>query len=150
MDSNGHTVTNVEAPAGKMKLEGSSNNRLRNVRLATLDFQFNGSTVDNRIEDSSISSVTKGSTVMSNQAWVNNREMPVGYKQSGQVSLVAGTTTIASNIVKAGSVIRVSRFSAGGVMGHLSVGTIIDGVSFVINSTDVGDTSEVVWEILDL
>jgi hypothetical protein len=70
---------------------------------------------------------------------------------SGTAVLVAGTVTVAHTEVTASSRIAIWRQVAGGTLGHLSVGVITAGTSFVINSSDVADTSTVgylIWEPL--
>jgi len=68
--------------------------------------------------------------------------------KSGSVALVTGTATVSTTFAKTGSIIRLSRQAAGGTLGHLSVGTITDSTSFVINSSSATDTSTIFWEIL--
>lgn len=63
-------------------------------------------------------------------------------------AMVAGTTTVTTSAVTASSVIITSRATLGGTPGHLSVGTITAGTSFVINSSSGTDTSTVAWMIL--
>lgn len=70
-----------------------------------------------------------------------------GGATSGTAVLVAGTVTVSTAAVAAGSKIRVSRTVAGGTLGHLSVGTITAGTSFVVNSSSASDTSTVLWRI---
>jgi hypothetical protein len=46
------------------------------------------------------------------------------------------------------SVILVTRKTAGGTPGFISVGTIVDGISFQINSANPLDESQVYWVII--
>lgn len=62
-------------------------------------------------------------------------------------AMVAGTTTVNTSRVAVDSVILVSHRTAGGTLGHLSIGTIVDGTSFVINSSSNTDTSTIDWVI---
>jgi hypothetical protein len=64
-----------------------------------------------------------------------------------QAVLVAGTKTVNTARVQAGDTIHLTRVLAGGTLGHLSVGTIVAGTSFVINSSSGTDTSTVFWSI---
>lgn len=66
---------------------------------------------------------------------------------SGTATLVAGAVTVSTVEVRTGDTIRVSRLAAGGTLGHLSVGTITNATSFVVNSSSGTDTSVVHWEI---
>lgn len=62
---------------------------------------------------------------------------------SGTAVLVAGTVTVNHNLVTANSRIIIWRQVAGGTLGNLSVGAIVAGTSFVINSDNATDTSTV-------
>lgn len=69
---------------------------------------------------------------------------------AGTATLVAGTATVSSTLVQAGSKVFFSRNTPGGTVGELSApsASIVPGVSFVINSDNAGDTSTVNWWIL--
>lgn len=67
----------------------------------------------------------------------------------GQATLVAGTVTVSTTAVTANSRIFLTCAVVGGTQGILSVGTITAGVSFVINSNSVIDTSTVNWLIFE-
>jgi hypothetical protein len=66
----------------------------------------------------------------------------------GTATLSGGSATIPTPEIRSGDVISVSRSASGGTLGHLSVGSISGGSSFVINSTNAADTSTVFWEIV--
>lgn len=68
----------------------------------------------------------------------------------GTATLVAGTKAVSTTAVKTGDIIKVSCNTPGGTVGFLSAptGSIVDGTSFVINSSSATDTSTVNWEIL--
>ncbi len=68
-------------------------------------------------------------------------------KKMGVATLVAGTVTVSNTYVVANSIIQLTCQSVGGTQGMLSVGTIVAGTSFVIDSSDVADTSIIYWEI---
>ena len=72
-----------------------------------------------------------------------------GGAMSGTATLVGGTVTVTTAAVAAGSKILLSRQATGGTAGHLSVGTITAGTSFVINSSSGTDTSTVYWRIME-
>lgn len=70
--------------------------------------------------------------------------------RAGLATLVGGTVTVATTAVAAGDRILFARQTTGGTLGHLSAPTasIVAGTSFVINSSDVADTSTVYWTIV--
>lgn len=84
-----------------------------------------------------------------------------GANSAGTVTLVAGTATIATTSVTASSKIRIYRQGVGATgaaaTGHLCIGTITGGTSFVINSVSAADAtalattdvSVVFWEIVN-
>lgn len=65
------------------------------------------------------------------------------------LALSSGTITINTTRVTSSSVILLTHATSSGTLGILSVGTIINGTSFVINSTDSSDTSTVNWLIIN-
>lgn len=65
----------------------------------------------------------------------------------GTAVLVAGTVTVNTTEVLTGDIVLLNRTTAGGTLGDLSVGTITNATSFVINSNNAADTSTVAWEI---
>lgn len=66
----------------------------------------------------------------------------------GRAVLVAGTVTVNTTAMVTASEVFLSRRIAGGTLGHLSVGTVVSGTSFVINSSDAADTSTICWLIV--
>ncbi len=66
---------------------------------------------------------------------------------SGTAVLVAGTSTVSNTEVVASDTIILTRILLGGTAGHLSIGTITAGTSFVINSSSNSDTSTIYWKI---
>ena len=67
---------------------------------------------------------------------------------SGTAVLVAGTVTVANTKVLSTDVIHLTRQVTGGVVGHLTVGAIVDNTSFVIDCAVNTDTSTVGWTIV--
>lgn len=67
----------------------------------------------------------------------------------GQATLVGGTVTVNTTAVTAASLIFVTVATPGGTQGNLSIGTIVAGTSFVINSTSGTETSVVNWWIVN-
>jgi hypothetical protein len=66
----------------------------------------------------------------------------------GLATLVAGTATVSTTEIRTGDRVRLTRQTLGGAVGHLSLGAITNGVSFVINSSSATETSTVFWEIV--
>jgi len=67
----------------------------------------------------------------------------------GTATLVGGTVTVNTTAVTASSKVFLSIETFGGTSGMLEVGTITAGTSFVINSSNVLDTSDVNWWIIN-
>ena len=65
----------------------------------------------------------------------------------GQTTLVGGTKTVANTLVTALSQIFLT--VVGTAAGRISLGTIVPGVSFDINSTEAADTNVVNWWIIE-
>lgn len=70
---------------------------------------------------------------------------------AGSVALVGGTATVSTTSVTASSLIFLTDATTGALtnIGNPTVGTIVAGTSFVINSTNVLDTSTVNWWIIN-
>lgn len=64
-------------------------------------------------------------------------------------AMTAGTITISTTAVTSSSLIFLTNAVVGGTPGILSVGTIVNGTSFVINSSSATDTSQVNWLIIN-
>lgn len=71
-----------------------------------------------------------------------------GFTQTGTISLVSGTATVANTSVSAGSVFFLTNNAISGIQGALSIGTVTPGVSFVINSSSASDNSKIAWGFL--
>jgi hypothetical protein len=65
----------------------------------------------------------------------------------GRAVLVAGAATVATTEIQAADNVILSRVLTGGTTGQLSVGAIVAGESFVINSSASTDTSTIYWKI---
>lgn len=78
-------------------------------------------------------------------------QLPSSNTSIGTATLVAGTVTVSTVSAKTGSRIFLSVNTPGGTQGFLSApsASIVNGVSFVINSTNVADTSTVNWWIIN-
>jgi hypothetical protein len=70
---------------------------------------------------------------------------------SGTATLASGTVTVSTTLVKAGAKIFVSVNTPSGTQGFLSApaSSIVEGTSFVINSTSATETSTVNWQIIN-
>lgn len=67
----------------------------------------------------------------------------------GTATLVGGTVTVATTAVKTGAIIMLTRKTPHGTAGDLSLGAIVDSTSFVINSANGADTSDVNWFVIN-
>ena len=65
----------------------------------------------------------------------------------GVASLVGGTVTVNTIEIRTGDRVTLVRQTAGGALGEISLGTITNAASFVINSGNAADTSTVFWRI---
>lgn len=70
-------------------------------------------------------------------------------KRMGQSTLVAGTVVVANTSVTANTRIFISRETAGGTLGHLSISARSAGVSFTILSSSNADTSTINWLLVE-
>jgi hypothetical protein len=98
-------------------------------------------TVDRLQVDGSLNLVTAGGKV----------KIATGTNASVGVSaaMTAGTITISTTAVTASSRIFLTHATIGGTAGVLSVGTIVAGTSFVINSSNSADTGTISWWIIN-
>jgi hypothetical protein len=87
-----------------------------------------------------------GSAISAAVALRSNNKLSSG-NAAGKATLVAGTVTVSTAEVQAGDTILLTNVLAGGTVGILSVGAIVAGTSFVINSSSNTDTSTVFWKI---
>ncbi len=67
----------------------------------------------------------------------------------GTAVLVGGTATVSTTAFTANSLVFLTDETSGGTLGNISVGTKTAGVSFVINSSNVLDTSTIAWMIVE-
>lgn len=67
---------------------------------------------------------------------------------TGSATLVAGTVTVSQAEIRTGDTVQLTRKSIGGTAGNITLGTITNATSFVINSDNAADTSVVFWEIV--
>ena len=67
----------------------------------------------------------------------------------GTATLVAGTVTVNTTAVTAASVILATAKVVSGTQGILAISAQTAGVSFVITSSNVADTSTVNWTVLN-
>jgi hypothetical protein len=82
---------------------------------------------------------------LNSNAKVDSSLLPI---TKGNATLAAGTVTVTNSAAATGMVILLSYKTPGATVGVLSVGTIVNGTSFVINSSYDGDTGVVSWVIL--
>lgn len=70
-------------------------------------------------------------------------------KRMGQATLVAGTVVVSNTTVTASTRIFLSRETAGGTLGHLSISARSAGTSFTILSSSNTDTSTINWLLIE-
>lgn len=78
----------------------------------------------------------------------NNLQAAAVIVAFGNVDLVAGTATVNTAAANDANEFQLTAKAVSGSQGMLSVGTVIANTSFVINSSNAGDTSTVSWAIL--
>jgi hypothetical protein len=105
---------------------------------------LSGTTTDNLTDQQQISGhlalVTAG----------NKLKIATGTNASiGAATLVAGTVTVSTTAVATGSQIMYCRKTIGGTVGNMSIGTIVNSTSFVLNSDNASDTSVINWWIIN-
>jgi len=66
----------------------------------------------------------------------------------GVATLAVGTATVLTAAMNTGDRVILTRQVAGGTLGELSLGTVVDATSFVINSSNAADTSQIFWMIV--
>ena len=69
--------------------------------------------------------------------------------ESGIATLSGGTATVLTSNASPANTVLLSYYSKNGASASLSYGTVVTGVSFVINSSDSQDANSVSWAILN-
>lgn len=120
--------------AGNIKIAGTTNEITTAASGSTLTLSLPAAiTTPGSLTVSTKLSVTTGANASAGQS----------------AAMTAGTITISTTAVTASSLIFLTNALPGGTVGTLSVGTITDGTSFVINSSSATDTSKVNWWIIN-
>lgn len=117
----------------------------RRDRFTERDFK-RGSAVENEL---SIITETFNDHDQGRRGWSRLEVLDGSNKRMGTAVLVAGSVTVSNTTVTANTRIFTSRQAAGGTLGHLSIGTVVAGTSFVINSSSGTDTSTVAWLLIE-
>lgn len=81
--------------------------------------------------------------------WSNLNVKDGSNKRMGLATLVGGTVTVSNTTITASTRVFMSRQTTGGTAGHLSLGTVVAGTSFVINSSSGTDTSVIAWLLIE-
>lgn len=83
-------------------------------------------------------------------SWGEKNRVSAAGPMRGFANLVAGTIVVPTAEITglANETVRLTRTVPGGIMGFLSLGAIVAGVNFTINSSVVTDVSVVFWEII--
>jgi len=139
-----HTITNNNFPLGTFTLASSTVSVFGN-RVATINLNNVNPSGGIYRNNEVLTSVTS-TAALEDQTWSGNYGAGAE-AENGTVALVAGTATVSSNIVPSGATISLTRQVTGGTVGHLTVGTITAGTSFVIDSSSATDTSTIFWKI---
>lgn len=148
-----HTTTATAAIGGGVGMEFETENASGTMRVTgTIENPMTDAT--NATEDADIvfSAIKAGAlTEALRVTSVGKLVIPTGSNTSAGVSgaMTAGSITISTTAVTASSLIFLSVATPGGTQGFLSVGTIVAGTSFVINSSGATDTSTVNWWIVN-
>lgn len=88
-------------------------------------------------------------SVLLNPAARNPGATIAGYfVETGKAVLVGGTKTVTVADILSTDVILLTRQVTGGTVGNLSVGTVTEDTSFVINSDSATETSTISWAIV--
>lgn len=90
-----------------------------------------------------------GDTIVAPGGLIQSGSLKVESGACGTAVLVAGTKTVTTTKARTTSLIFLTVKTPGGTQGYLSVGTVTDGTSFVINSTSGSETSTVAWMIVE-
>lgn len=83
------------------------------------------------------------------KGWRNVNIVDGTNKRMGVSTLVGGTVTVSNTSVTASTRIFTARQTAGGTLGHLSIGTVVPATSFIINSSSATDTSIIAWLLIE-
>lgn len=67
----------------------------------------------------------------------------------GTATLSGGTVTVATTAIGATSKVFYCRKTTGGTVGHLSIGAVVAGTSFVLQSDSATETSTLNWWIIN-
>jgi parallel beta-helix repeat protein len=102
---------------------------------------------DDRIIENKWNGVQPTVTSSTRATFRGNKVSASGLSQ-GSCTLVAGTCTVSTTEIFTGDVVTLTYLAAGGVQGSLSLGTITNATSFVVNSSNAADTSTVFWQIV--
>jgi hypothetical protein len=116
------------------KITGGGNTSVLVLGGSTSNAVITNNIFDHAISDSGSNNTKSGNIVN-------------GGPLSGRAVLVAGTVTVTNAEVRTGDSILLSNVVKGGTVGTLSIGTITQGTSFVINSSSNTDTSTTYWKI---
>lgn len=136
-------VINYNSAGGTFQVGCSTSRDFALYTNNTARFTLDGSTGDLKGD------ATNGGHIVLNQLGKTLKIKEGSNAKMGQSVLVGGTVTVSTTAVTANSRIQLTTGVAGGVLGILSVGTIVGGTSFVINSSSAADTSTINWLIFE-
>ena len=112
--------------------------------------QDTGSSSGTVVVDNSINSMATGMYTLGAGTYVARGNRKGTGSQSGTVTLAAANpaATVSTTEVLAGDRVLLSRLTAGGTLGHLSIGATTAGTSFTIVASGNLETSTVYWELV--
>lgn len=143
-------ITELYIPAPTITNAGGSTTHMATVTIGGIPTGITptGTTSALRIVAGDILNVN-GNMVLATAG--NKINIATGSNASAGVSaaMTAGTITISTTAVTSSSLIFLTHATLGGTQGILSVGTIVDGTSFVINSSSALDTGTVNYLIIN-
>lgn len=141
-------TTNDIFPAGTRWLDNSVNPKVIYVTTGAGIWNSANSVTGNLVTSGSITA-TNGNLTLGTAGNKLNIATGTNASVGKSAAMTAGSITISTTAVTASSIIFLTHANIGGTVGELSVGTIVAGTSFVINSSSGSDTSTVNWLIIN-
>ena len=140
------TVNNLSPTAGNITLAGTANQITATSAGSTVTFSLPAAVTAPGSLTATVGNITatNGNVVLGTAG--NKLSIATGANASvGKSTLVGGTVTVNTTAVTANSIILLTRQSIGATgaaaLGHLTVGTVTAGTSFVINAVQAADAT---------
>lgn len=146
------TINNLTPTAGNITLAGTANQLTATSAGSTVTYSLpNAVTAPGSLTATTTLTATSGAITATNGNLVlgtagNKLSIATGANASvGTATLAGGTATVNTTAVTANSIILLTRQSIGATgaaaLGHLTVGTVTAGTSFVINAVQAADAT---------